>query len=327
MPIPEGVRGEIEKNIIMKKISLLVFAGLLLAACSSIPNKSVFEELTTDELASAIKEEPDFGNEYQAIRLVVGLGTFTDVEKAQFKDVTYRRLYKFVKHQSDSSYWASKEEKWGKEWDETMGNDLIKVDEKVASWNEIKAKNSLSRFAKIELSRFLISHYSYIGGVSDASICFNITPLQGDIEQIKFTYKYGLKIDDQKNQKEHKCVYSSPISTTTEGAWDIAYSERDKFDGITVEDFLQQNNLEIEITDVRKDGKNYSIEDLNIPEAITNFWKEDTPETRNAVALLINPSFVSRKNYIELKQAEEMVEYDSLCADFLNTALHKIHKM
>lgn len=309
----------------MKTIIIFAVAATLLVSCNPIPNKSVFEELSTEELASAIKSVPEFAESYERIRGLDTLISFSATQKAMYRDVTYRRLYKYTNHLSDSTFWQPKNEKWGQEWDETFANDLAKVDEKVAYWTNYKEQNSLSRFAKVELSSLHITYYQYIGGVNDAYICFNITPLQGTIEQIRFKYSYSPKIDGKKYRKTgSSCTYWTPISSPKEGRWEIDYLEKTDFDGMTVSKFLQKYDLDIEITDVRKDGKNYSLEDLNIPEAISNFWKEDTPETRDAVAVLINPQYVNRVKYIENKKDDEMKKYDQLCYDFIKVRFEKV---
>jgi len=305
----------------MKKIFYFLMACTLLVACNPIPDKSVFEELTTDELASAIKSDPAFAEEYESIRSLLEITNFSEVQKAQYKDVTYRRLVKYRRHMNDSAYWAPYLVEWGEEWDNTLAKDLAKVDEKVAYWDDYKAKNSLSRFVTIELSDFYITHYRYINSIEDAYICFNLTPVDGTIEQLKFTYSYSYKINNGRGKEEHRCIYSHPFSKKTEGSWEIDYLERDKFDGMTVAKFNQQYDLDIEITDVRKDGVNYSLDDLNIPEAITEFWKEDTPETRDGVALLVNPSYVNRDKYISDKKDAALVEYDALCFEFVNVCI------
>ena len=92
---------------------------------------------------------------------------------------------------------------------------------------------------------------------------------------------------------------------------------------MTVAKFNQKYDLEIEVTDVRKDGVNYSLDDLNIPEAIQKFWRVDTPETRDAVAVLVNPSYVNRETYINNKQNEEMKNFDALCYEFVNVSLEE----
>lgn len=305
----------------MKKILLSLFTISLLVACSPIPNKSIFTELTTDELSAIIKADPEFKEVYESIRILVEMSALSEVQKAQYNEITYRRMAKYYYHRNDEEYWNSIEDEWGKEWDNTLAKDLAKVDEKSEYWLEYKKQNSLSKYANVELSGFDISYYSYIGGVEDAYIIFKITPLQGTIEQLRFTYSYSYKIDGGKWRKVNKCIWRSPIAKSKEGLWEIDYLEKEKFDGMTVEKFLQQYDLEIEITDVRIDGKNYSLDDLNIPEAIINFWNEDTEETRKEVAKLINPSYVDKEEYIQDKKDESMKEYDALCFDLCNQAL------
>lgn len=301
----------------MKMINQLMLACLMLVACNPIPNKSVFEELSTEELASAIKAKPEFAKEYEDTRLIVSLTKFSEVQKAQFYDVTYRRLHTFICHMEDTAYWNPREEKWEEEWNNTFGKDLEKVPEIVDYWSDYKAKNSLSRFAKVELTRFFTTYYEYIGGVKDAYICFKITPLDGAIEQIKFTYSYGYKINRGKAQKSHKCIHSSPIYQPTELAWELDYSEQDLFGNTISSEFFEKYDMNIEITDIRKDGKNYSLEDLKIPEVITAYWAEDwNPQLDDKVAVLINPDYVSLDTYIQNKKNEELKQYDSLCEAF-----------
>lgn len=304
----------------MIKFFPFIFVYIVLVACNPIPNKSVFEELTTDEVTSIIKKEPDFSEVYKNIRSFVELTSFSEAQKTQYKDVTYRKLYKYTKHVNDEKYWYIREEKWKNEWNETFSKTLDKVDEKVAYWTDYKEKNSLSRFVKVELSEFYINHYSYhsfISGVDDVYICFNITPLEEVIEQLKFTYSYSYKINNGRGKKSCNCICKTPITNTKEYAWEIPYSEKDDFYGMTVSEFLHDYDLIIEITDVRKDGVNYSLDDLDIPEAISNFWKENTVEARDAVAVFIDPSYISKKQFLENKKNEELKEYDSLCYDFL----------
>lgn len=308
------------KNFCVMKRNLLFLAVILLfASCSKIPNKSVFEDLTTDELASAIKSEPEFGDFYEGMHALVKMSAFTEVQKAQFKDVTYRSLYKYSQHADDSTFWAPKQEKWAQEWDANLAPVLAQVDDKMKYWSDYKEQNSLSRFVKVELSDFYFTYYSYIHSLKEAYICFKLTPVDGPIEQLKFRYSYSYKINSGRGKKSHNCIYSSPVSAPKEGMWEIEYFERDDFSGMTVQKFLQQYDLNIEVTDVRKDGVNYSLDDLNIPEAVTNLWDEDTEANRDAVATLIDPSYVNKAQYLTDKKDADMKKFDENCYNFLDT--------
>lgn len=300
----------------MRKL-LFIFVAALFAACNPIPDKSIFEDLSTEELASIIKSDSNFAEFYENIHSLMKISMFSDIQKTEYKDVTYRRLYKYYHHNNfEPEYWNPLMEQWSKEWGDSMAKDLAKVDEKSEYWLEYKKQNTLSKYANIELSDFFITHYNYVGGVDKAYIMFKITPLQGTIEQLKFTYSYSYKINGGNSKEVHMCICSSPISKQKEGAWEIDYWKKEKFDGMTVEKFLQQYDLEIEITDVRIDGKNYSLDELNIPESVLAFWEEDTPENRDAVALLVNPNYVNKEQYISNKKTEDLKKFDILCYEF-----------
>ena len=245
---------------------------------------------------------------------------FSDIQKAEYKDVTYRRLYKYYhRNNFEPEYWQPLTEQWSNEWDDTMAKDLLKVDSVSEYWADYKKQHSLSRFAKVELAEFRITYFYSM--IDDAYICFDITPLQGTIEQIKFTCTYGFKIDGDDGKKTYAYRYASPITKTKRGYWDIDYFERDKFKNMTVKKFLQEYDMEIEVTDVRIEGKNYSLNDLNIPEEVLNLWKEDTSENRDAVASLVNPTYVNKEQYISNKKTEDLKIFDLLCYEFSEALL------
>lgn len=303
----------------MKKL-LFIFAAALFVACNPIPNKSIFEDLSTDELASIIKSDSNFTEFYENIHSLVKISMFSDIQKAEYKDVTYRRLYKYYhRNNFEPEYWQPLTEQWSNEWDDTMAKDLLKVDSVSAYWADYKKQHSLSRFAKVELADFRITYFYSM--INDAYICFDITPLQGTIEQIKFTCTYGFKIDGDDGKKTYAYRYASPITKTKRGYWDIDYFERDKFKNMTVKKFLQEYDMEIEVTDVRIEGKNYSLSDLNIPEEVLNLWKEDTSENRDAVASLVNPTYVNKEQYISNKKTEDLKIFDLLCYEFSEALL------
>ena len=302
---------------IMKKIFTCITLIALMCACNAIPDKSVFEELTQEELSKAIKSEPLFGDFYDVICPLIEYADLSASQEAKYKDVTYRRLFKYYLFYNDSASWVERETALEKEWANKYQKDLDKVDETMKYWADYKEENSLNRFAKVELTNFYITHYPYVGGVDEAYICFTITPADGEIEQIRFDYSYWLKINDNKEKETKGCICTTPIAKPYEAMWEIGYWEKDNFDGMTVEKFNQKYNLEIEITDIRKDGQNYSIDDLDIPEQVIALWENDTPENRDEVAKLINPDYLDMETYIDMKEEEDLIQYDKLCHDFI----------
>ena len=316
--------------VFMSKISAtLVFSLIGISVCAlwwmNVDAYNILIKIKYANVLEVIEEKlpvKPFTDEYKGIEEFRNnkVFMFSDIQKAEYKDVTYRRLYKYYhRNNFEPGYWQPLTEQWSNEWDDTMAKDLLKVDSVSAYWADYKKQHSLSRFAKVELADFRITYFYSM--IDDAYICFDITPLQGTIEQIKFTCTYGFKIDGDDGKKTYGYRYASPITKTKRGYWDIDYFERDKFKNMTVKKFLQEYDMEIEVTDVRIEGKNYSLNDLNIPEEVLNLWKEDTSENRDAVASLVNPTYVNKEQYISHKKTEDLKIFDLLCYEFSEALL------
>lgn len=87
----------------MKKLLILVFVLSTLVGCTSIPDKSIFEPLTAKELNSAMQQEPIFGEWYDSFVEDIGreIDDLSPSEIAKYSDITYRRLFKYMKCEYD----------------------------------------------------------------------------------------------------------------------------------------------------------------------------------------------------------------------------------
>jgi hypothetical protein len=263
----------------MKKLYLLILLAIFaLGSCNKISDKPISEKLSTEELSKAIKSDTLFASFYEHIRKEVD--DMSDIKKATYNDVTYRRLFKYIKFLQDTTYWNPLSEKWEKEWESEYGKYLPKADSVLQYWKQYLAENSLDKYVKIELVRIDKEYYEYISGLKEVNLGFRLTPLQGTIEQIRFNYGYKAKIHgDSKYYEKHKCIETDPLSSPRIGYWEVNYSDRDKFAGKNVETFLRDYNLFIEVTNIRKDGVNISTDDFNIPKEVTECLEneEDYP--------------------------------------------------
>jgi len=307
-----------------KLYSLILIVTFGLTSCSSISNKPVSEKLSTDELAKAIKSDTSFSIFYENIRKTVD--EMGDIKKAKYNDVTYRRLFDYFKFITDTTYWKSLSENWEKEWTAKFAFYLPKADSALNYWHKYLQEHSLNKYATIELSQISKEYYEYIGGVKEVHLGFKLTPLQGTIEQIRFNYGYKAKINgDNKYYERHSCISTSPFSLPTIRFWEVGYSDRDIFAGNSVETFLRDYNLYIEITSIRKDGINISIDDISIPEKVSECFenKKDYPalfelSKQELIRELIYKDFVTKWEYRSKKTDEIREKKDKLCFDFLN---------
>jgi len=103
------------------------------------------------------------------------------------------------------------------------------------------------------------------------------------------------------------------------------YSDRDNFSGESVETFLRDYNLYIEITNIRKDGVNLSTDDFNVPKEVSDCFddEKDYPalfelDKDKLIRELINKNYIAKYDYKSKKADEVREKKDKLCFDFLN---------
>lgn len=301
----------------------LIAAVMLLTRCSSMPDKVVFEKLSTEELAKAIKRDTAFASFYEALHKQVD--GKDDLFKAKYIDLSYERLFKYYKFLNDTSYWNPKYDQWEIDWKGEFGMHIPKADSTIKFWKNYLVENSLSRFVKIELASIKKEYYSYIGGLKEVHLGFRMTPLMGPIEQVRFNYGFVAKInDDFKVYEKNYCIDTDPLYGSRVGYWEVSYPDRDKFIGKTVETFLRDFNIYIEVTNVRKNGKNLSADDLKVPDEVKKCIEveDDYPVLyriyrEELIKSLIFPGFISELEYYAKKQAEIRENRDALCFNFL----------
>uniref|UniRef100_UPI003FD72A67 hypothetical protein n=1 Tax=Alistipes communis TaxID=2585118 RepID=UPI003FD72A67 len=253
---------------------LIAAIGLLLSSCNRIPNKSVFTSLDTKTLAGIIKHDSLFIEFYE--RLQDETKDFNEIEKAKFNDITYRKLYSMVEFSRDTAKLHPLWDQWMQEWENEFGMYEKQVDSVIDYWVRYKADNSLDRFVKIEFAAIDKDYYTYSHDVKNVNFAFKLTPLDGKIEQLCFNYRYSAKINNVRYAEKHSCISTSPFSTPVTRYWEVGYSDEKKLKYKTSAEFRRDYDILFEITEVRKDGVNYSLDDLNIPEPVEKVLETDS---------------------------------------------------
>jgi len=308
----------------MKNYSLLILGFVIIfTSCNNISNKSVSEKLSTEELSKAMKSDTLFTSFYETIHKSVD--EMDDIKKAQFNDVSYRRLFKYYKYLQDTSYWQPLSAKWEKEWEKDNHIYLTKADSSILYWKKYLIENSLDKYVKIELVSINKEYYDYIDELKEVNLGFRMTPLKGAVQQIRFDYGYKAKIHGDGNfYDKHRCIDTDPLNSSRIGFWQVDYSDKDKFIGKNVKSFLRDYNVYIEVVEIRKNGVNISSSDFSVPDEVSkcievekeyptlfNIYKDDL------IKKLIKKEYVGKWENIN-KKAEELKEKeDKLCHDFL----------
>jgi hypothetical protein len=306
----------------MKRLSILILGlAIILSSCSNISDKPVSEKLSTDELSRAIKSDTLFTSFYENLRKRVD--EMNDINKAKFNDVTYRGLFKHVKFSQDTTYWKPLYEKWEKEWEKDFGIYSTKADSTLNYWKKYLEENSLDKYVKVELATINKDYYDYIGELKEVNLGFKLTPLRGPIEQISFNYGYKAKINGDKYFERHNCISTSPFSSPTIRYWEVEYSDKNDFAGKTVETFLRDYNLQIEVTKIRKNDINISTDDFNIPEEISDYFTYGDEDFMKdyykdkVIKKIIYKDYLDKWEYTSKKADEIREKEDKLCFDFL----------
>lgn len=303
------------------RVSLLVIA-IFFASCNKIPNKSISEELSPKDLANAIESDSTFAHLYKVVRSTYD--SMDKVEQAQYYNVTYKDLSKFIKFTEDTNYWKPLQDKWLKEWDEQYGSQIQKADSIIQYWRKYKEENALEQYVSIELARVWTEYYEYIGGVDDVNFGFRITPLKGKIDQLKFKYRFTPKISEGKSSlyddimNSHMCLCTSPISSPVVKYWEADYTDEKRFGGMTAEQVLRDYDLIIEIREIRYEGQNINEETLGIPESVNdylNYGFEDFGKGK-IVKEFVDKNFKERYEYIDEAATKICMKKDETCFNF-----------
>ena len=271
----------------MNKIIYLIFAvGLI--SCNSPLDKSIFEPLTVEDLKQSIDKDSLFKDTYEYIVYVRDTVMKSDLEKVKFADLTYEQIHEFALFSADTTYFKPITERIEKEWTEKYGIYDEQVDSVSNYWKRIKKENSIEQYVKIELVEIDKEYYSYNNGVRNVNLGFRLTPLKGRIEQVRFGYSIEAKINEKENDDIYSSLYSSldknwcrstsPFSKPIVRYWEADYTNEKILKNKTIKTFLRDYNIHIEVDKIRKDGKNMSNDDLNIPKAVENHWEYENRE-------------------------------------------------
>lgn len=308
----------------MKKVYFfIVIIAFALYSCNNISNKSVSEKLNAEELSKAVKSDTSFSSFYENLRKAVD--DMDDIKKEKFRDVTYRRLFNYYKFLEDTAYWKPLYDNWNKEWQKNYSIYLPKADSILNYWTKYLEDKSLNNYVKIELAQIDKEYYEYIGDLKKVNLGFKLTPIQGPVEQIRFNYGFKAKINgDGKYYEKHNCISTTPFSLPTIRYWEVQYSDRDNFSGYNVETFLRDYNLYIQITNIRKDGVNLSIDDFAVPPEVSECFEDqkDYPslfefDKDKLIKDLISNNYIGKWDYESKKAIEIKENKDQLCFDLL----------
>lgn len=313
----------------MKKY-LLIFPIIIcftLTNCSNGLNKSIVEPLTEEELKRNIEKDPDFGDMYTTARFLRVFISGSDVRKAKYSDITYKRLKKYIDKISDTVYTNKIYDELRAEYSGMYPLYEQKVDSVLSYWKEYKDNHSLGSLLSVEYERVKVIHGAY-GWTTDVYVGFKVSPLQGPVEQFVFEYCIVPKISNTGKMDywdTETCEYTKPIEATQILYWkpNIFNSYYDNLKDQSNEELLRDFDFLIKIKEVRINGKNMSESLSGIPETVSHVldsYDYEVAKNKYYVDIIkefIDPKYLSWKEFSVPRSKETIKKIDPLVYDLL----------
>lgn len=301
----------------MKRIKYILLF-LLVVACSGekdiIPDKSIFEPLTVDELAPIIKQDTLFVDFYESLQEEVE--DYTDIEKAKFNDITYRSLYraceKLVNREQYEQFTAPYYDEWGNKF----GKTLEEADSLFYYWERYRNEHNFQEFVKVEVVDLVkVKHYS----TTDVNLVFRITPMGEPLKNVNIDYTTRFK-----GTVDHTQTYIYPstgsgvlwlfdINEPCEKQKELDYSSEEYMLDRSFEDFQKDFDVDIRVTSVTV-GEDLYMEDVSVyPEGVLKVLKNGpyspgvfSMDKADVIKANINPNYVDMWQYVEDRVKEYM---------------------
>ena len=116
----------------MKRLTLtaILAAVALLAACNKIPNESIYTELDSATIKRATKADTAFAQFYEGVHEIAQFYN----HDPKYEQITYRRLYNYIKSFSDTTEIQKLNNGWEAEWEELSADNLRSADSLIVGW-------------------------------------------------------------------------------------------------------------------------------------------------------------------------------------------------
>lgn len=276
---------------------------------------TVFDSYSDAQLKKLAKEDPEYLRFYQKVFKIMAAAPLEKEQRKAFKDLTYRRLYRYATLPKDTTYWAPLEKDWTNEWRELYGYYYYEgADSAAAYWKQV-VDEQINCYATIEPKAIVVTgEYDY--SLETAYMFFDVTPLKGTITELSAIYMTGLNADNGHNFETYNIFAYGTIAEASETRSRLG--NPDAWRDVALEAYLKDHYIKTEIRYVIVDGVRHNYEDLNVPKGVERLMLEDIPLHRDQTAKYLNPQFVTLKTYLENKKKEVIELADPLSATFID---------
>lgn len=310
----------------MKNLIFILSIVFLITSCSGPLNKPIVEPLTVDELRSATKKDTAFIEFYEEVQELRKSFFSNEMNQVKYGDITYKQLRKFTDYQEDTTFTKPIIEKAKVEWTEKFGNYQSKLDSISDYWTKYLAENSLNSYVNIEFDHLYKEYYSYNRDVSNVYFALKLTPLQGTIQQISFTYKVKSKLKSDERESIYSsifddnrgsCITTSPFSKAVVRNWEVGYALEKTLKYMSSNEFKRDYDITFEVTKIRVNNTNISEDDLLIPEVVKDYLRYPYLYDDDVIKQLINKDYISEWEFYLNAINEVLKKKDEKVFNFL----------
>lgn len=305
----------------MKWISILVISILL----SNPIDKSIFEDLTPDEIATVIKEDSSFNTTFKRIAYIKKNGVITYLTKSNFTELTYRRMHNAFAMLRDTSIINPAD----REWKAKYGALVTKADSVSAHWKNVVATQGPAQYVAFKLVDVEQTVDSKTKQVKAMNLGFTLTPTKGTVDALTFRFKIAPKDTANKGKIWFTDRFSFPVTTNqpltapTKVWAKVSFEDFDKLANLSAAEILAKYNIVTTVTDATVGGVSHTNKQLNIPWVIEDYWVSEknpylieTPQ-KHIIKGLCGVNFVPRTTYVEEKVKATVAAKDPLAIEFI----------
>ena len=305
----------------MRNIFILLFVALLATGCYDELDRPIIEKLTVDELRDNIRKDSSFVEFYKIMQELGSWVQEDELRSAQWGDVTYRRVMDYMENLNLAmgEIYASARE----EYDLIYPSYDEKVDSIMEYWKNYVVENTPASYVDLEFAGIKKDNY-YYSSLNEVYVGFDVTPLKGTVEQLRFKYEMKPKIsnDGKFSYLDYSvCYLSSPVAEKETKYWKVDYTNKNRLENLTVEEVKRDYDFLIEVTAVRVDGRNIEDPTTALPFSVgmameyctegNNYYKDDI------VKELLDPEYLSFWDYCSPMIEKKKKELDRAVYDLI----------
>ena len=311
----------------MKNI-LLIFIIIATCSCNNYLDKSIFEPLLIGEIKKEMGKDSMFAQIYEGIQSINKEALTSDIEKAKFSDLTYRRILNIVYYKLDSNQIIEIQQKWKDKYGRIR--ERTNIDSISNYWAKYQKDNALEQYVSIDFAGFDKQKSSVLGKNFNLYARFKIIPLKGSLNElnahVKFKQEDGLKDGLSLFWSENKISIHDEIlnSKMKEVAFKALIIDDSKSgESYTTDQLIKNLNIEeIIIDNIYKSNKCLTV---TIPKPIKSYWDNKDPSLNKAyiddvIHELVNNSYIQEYKYINSNIEKILREKDSLAIKYLDLA-------